>query len=610
MSELRVWYVENNILNKNQDFVNCCVELTQEQEIIANSSGNLKINAVAGSGKTTTIIEYAKRKPADSKILYLAFNKSVKIEAEKKFRENNLPNVTVETGHSLAHRYIVNRYNYTVKHLGYKTDEIVDILGLKSDYKHAEFILANHIIKFVSYFCNSDVGKVEDLNYADVVFDPTAKGFVTKFYKEIELYTRRLLKKMLDGEIPVIHDFYLKLYQLSNPRLEYDYILFDEGQDASPAMLDVFLNQTCTKIIVGDTHQQIYGWRYAINSLEKVDFPTLHLSTSFRFGKEIAQLAREVLNWKNNLKPSKEINISGLNSDFKDVKPKTVLARTNLGLLLRAISYVTGPQKIKSVYFEGNIHSYTYADEGTSLYDVLNLYNGNKKSIRSKLIKAMNNIHELEDYIEKTEDLQLALMLDIVRQYGNTIYDIIQLLKAIHVEDGKKEDAEMIFSTVHRSKGMEYDSVQLASDFISEKQLKKILSETKKEHLNFDKINEDINVLYVAVTRTKNGIHIPENLIPEKCPKSKYISIIRSGTELSMNDTHNLNKQREETYSSNKTRKRIVTGSPATKKWSKKIDDNITKMFSENKTIGEIALKIQLPYDEIKARVLHLGLRK
>ena len=52
------------------------MELTNEQHEIINSSGNIKINAVAGSGKTTTIIEYAKARPPESRILYLAFNKS------------------------------------------------------------------------------------------------------------------------------------------------------------------------------------------------------------------------------------------------------------------------------------------------------------------------------------------------------------------------------------------------------------------------------------------------------------------------------------------------------------------------------------------------------
>ncbi len=66
------------------------MELTKEQSEIINSSGNIKINAVAGSGKTTTIIEYANARPRESRILYLAFNKSVKLEAVKKFASAGL----------------------------------------------------------------------------------------------------------------------------------------------------------------------------------------------------------------------------------------------------------------------------------------------------------------------------------------------------------------------------------------------------------------------------------------------------------------------------------------------------------------------------------------
>ena len=69
------------------------MKLTKEQTDIINSTGNIKINAVAGSGKTTTIIEYARTRPADSRILYLAFNKSVKLEAVRKFEEKGLHNV-------------------------------------------------------------------------------------------------------------------------------------------------------------------------------------------------------------------------------------------------------------------------------------------------------------------------------------------------------------------------------------------------------------------------------------------------------------------------------------------------------------------------------------
>src|SRR6266404_3927503 len=105
------------------------MQLTQEQTDIINSTGNIKINAVAGSGKTTTIIEYAKTRPPNSKILYLAFNRSVKLEAVKKFSEKKLSNVQVETAHSLAYRQIVSKNNYKVRAHGYKINEIVEILN-------------------------------------------------------------------------------------------------------------------------------------------------------------------------------------------------------------------------------------------------------------------------------------------------------------------------------------------------------------------------------------------------------------------------------------------------------------------------------------------------
>ena len=81
------------------------------------------------------------------------------------------------------------------------------------------------------------------------------------------------------------------------------------------------------------------------------------------------------------------------------------------------------------------------------------------------------------------------------------------------------------FSTVHRCKGMEYDAIQLVNDFITEEKLEK-LKEDKKKALNPAKLNEEINLLYVAITRTRNNIHIPESLMPKGFPASSQIHVI------------------------------------------------------------------------------------
>lgn len=509
------------------------IHLTAEQDAIIRSTGNIKINAVAGSGKTTTIIEYARTRPAGSKILYLAFNKTVRLEAAKRFAGKGMSSVQVETAHSLAYKHVVIGSNYKLRPNGYKTYEIVELLQLQgSGEKHTEYIVANHINRFTAYFCNSDKEKVQELNYLDVVTDAKAKAFVTSFYKYIEGGTRKLLAKMNDGSIDITHDFYLKKFQLSKPTLPYDYILFDEGQDASPAMLHVFLNQRATKVIVGDTHQQIYSWRFAVNSLEKADFQNHYLTTSFRFNQSIASLAAEVLLWKNIIGNYKPVSIIGQEAT-KAGNRKATLARTNLGLLLRAIEFTTEHTEVEHIYFEGNINSYTYADEGASLYDVLSLYNNNHKGIRDPLIKSMKNLAELEDYIEKTEDQQLMMMVEIVKEYGNEIPGIIKSLKQKHVGDEDKSKAEMIFSTVHRCKGMEYDAVQLVNDFITEAKLQRAKEEQKQDKpVNVAKYNEEINLLYVAITRTKGIVRMPEALMPKDFPASPHIHIIKPKKEL------------------------------------------------------------------------------
>lgn len=591
------------------------MEFTKEQQDIINSIGNIKINAVAGSGKTTTVIEYAKARPKTSRILYLAFNKSVKLEATKKFADKSLHNVRVETAHSLAYKQIVFRNNYRLRPFGYKTYEIAELLGLQATgEKHAKYIVANHINKFITYFCNSNKAKVQDLNYLETISDPKAKKFVSTFYPYIEKQTRLLLSKMNRGEIEITHDFYLKKFQLSNPKLNYDYILFDEGQDASAAMLDVFFNQNATKVIVGDTHQQIYGWRFAINSLEKADFKTYQLSTSFRFSQTIADLAVEILKWKKIIEIEAPFQISGRGKPGK-IKSKAVIARTNLGLLLKAIEYVTEKKRVENIYFEGNINSYTYAEEGASLYDILSLYNGKRRLIKDKLIKQMKNIEELEEYIETTEDVQLGMMVEVIKEYGNSIPSIINKIKKKHIDTDNKEHAEMIFSTVHRCKGMEYDAVQIVDDFISEEKLEKLVSDTKKEGLDFDKLNEEINLLYVAITRAKNSLYIPETLMPAELEESEQIRITGAGKEVenqtSTNRSSRVKKKidkvdLENSFSVEKIRKKHRA---AYKPWTRELDDELTEMYRGGFHLKELSKHFGRTKGAILSRIKKLEIQ-
>lgn len=477
---------------------------TGEQNAIIESTGDIKINAVAGAGKTTTLVGYAQKRP-QSKILYLGFNKTVRDEAKKKFA--HLGNVTCETAHSLAYRHITK--------LGYRlgdnltSTKVIEYRNLPTSKD--VYVLAFHIIKAFSCYCNSDKRSMKEIDF-EFSLDSEAKAFFSKHRDTIIFHTSKLLAAMNNREIPMTHDFYLKKFQTLSPKLEYDYILFDEGQDSSNVMLDIFKNQNGTKVIVGDTHQQIYSWRYAVNSLDKLDYKSYHLNTSFRFDNNIAKLAKSILDCKNHI-PEFQYNGVEIIGGGKFVgsvgkKQKAFLGRTNFGLIAKGLE-LNKPK----IHFEGHINSYLNSDSGASIYDVYNLSQKQHDRIKNPVLQKMKDLEELYQYIEETGDRQLKPMADLVGFYERRLPFLLKELKDSHVD---KKDADYIFSTCHKSKGMEYDTVEVLDDFFEINDIEEYDGTT----------NEEINLIYVAATRTKSSLTINEYQVPdsfEEIPSNIFI---------------------------------------------------------------------------------------
>src|SRR5690625_3611389 len=84
------------------------MRLTKEQANIAKFKGSLLgVMAYAGSGKTATLIEYAKANP-NIRMLYVAYNRAISEEAQSKFPEN----VICRTSHQLAHARFRKKYQH------------------------------------------------------------------------------------------------------------------------------------------------------------------------------------------------------------------------------------------------------------------------------------------------------------------------------------------------------------------------------------------------------------------------------------------------------------------------------------------------------------------
>ena len=68
-----------------------------------------------------------------------------------------------------------------------------------------------------------------------------------------------------DGAVRFDHDHYLKIWALTQPKINADFLLLDEAQDTNPVVEQIFLTQRghAQLVMVGDSAQAIYDWRGA-----------------------------------------------------------------------------------------------------------------------------------------------------------------------------------------------------------------------------------------------------------------------------------------------------------------------------------------------------------
>jgi superfamily I DNA/RNA helicase len=487
------------------------ISLTDEQRAVIEHPDSACVTACAGAGKTATLVEYAKARP-NASIMYIVYNRSARIEATAKFKREGLNHVRVETAHSLAYKEMVAGQGYEIHPKGnLKPQDVLEWYESVPRFSTEldKLIFAKHVVSLANKFCNGREQKIHHIDYVKLVKEPSAKYFVNRHLDHIEDVAESILQRMWDGILPITHDAYLKKFQLQSPVLPYTHVLTDEGQDSNPCWLDVFLNQPGIRVIVGDSHQSIYGYRGAIDSLNIVDFPRFTLSGSFRFGSHIAQKAMEAIRLKTLLGVSvRDFKITGLGPGKpREKTERAVLARSNLGLISHAIEAVCN--KGKKCAYEGEIQNYTFMSSGTSLFDILNLYVGKPERIRDDFIRRFVSYDDLKEYQKEVDDRELGMVIDLISTYGTGLFGFIREMKEKAVG---KDDADLVLSTCHKSKGAEFDDVKLGSDFINGEKILKLLSAAQaKPPKPFDlqALIEDINCLYVAITRSRRLLELP-----------------------------------------------------------------------------------------------------
>ncbi|MCP1674134.1 superfamily I DNA/RNA helicase [Natronocella acetinitrilica] len=461
---------------------------------LAASGGSLKVEAGAGTGKTSTLVDIARALKA-RRGTYIAFNRAIADEARRRFPQN----VRSSTAHALAFRAVGHYYKARLDQR--LTPWVVsEALHLpRTAFNLDPAFQAQLLLGFITRFCQS-AERAIGLRHAPaqellravkpergVLERSVMRDRARALGRELLPQANSLWAALIDprGRLPITHDVYLKLWALERPHIPGDFILFDEAQDANPIMLELVRNQQHAQHIwVGDTFQSIYQWRGAVNAMAAIATEhTAPLTQSFRFGEAVAGLANAILK-----------SIAGAEGTLRGTptidsriarleRPRAILSRTNLGVIGQVLDCLQDNRK--PMVAGGVRELLRLLESAEKLMHGVPVVSGDLAGFR--------DWESLVEYSESELGRDLQPLVKMVDEYGARL-----LIKRIEPLEGLPESrADLIVSTAHKSKGLEWDSVLLDADF-----------KGHDEEADPAELTARANLLYVAATRGMRTLDI------------------------------------------------------------------------------------------------------
>lgn len=461
-------------------------KLTDEQVKIIDTLNTdekiIKINAFAGCGKSSTLVEVVKeirKTDKDSKILYVVFNRSMLNEAKEKFAGLD---VECQTTHGFALKRfsaIKDGEVNVVPALDFNT-----FIKLKNSKKYEKsWVNYKTINELLNAFCltyddlDTFVGSLYKTNSynLDVKVSLTERDFFVDLYNymlESHTYT---------------HGMYLKSYacECSDRICGYKYVLLDECQDTNMFFYRILKRMKYDKLYcVGDNYQSIYQFCKIVNIFEKLEGNTYGLSQSFRINNQECKLANDILSKKYKDFVNGSIKNYFNRTEIEDNTKKTILFRLNSTLFEYAVNLISESDNIKVHFMDvgnnGNADSFEecFNDMLYFYYRLLESYDKQTAEdfknefgfrtckITDNYIKIANKEKQgLYQYLCRNSAI---LPLDYQKYFkffvANEI-DIIDVIKKVQrSEDCENPNKEYFLSTAHRYKGLEAEHVKIAPD--------------------------------------------------------------------------------------------------------------------------------------------------
>lgn len=512
----------------------------QQQEVFnwaQYQDGHAIVISVAGSGKTTTIVEMVTR--ITGSILILAFNKKIADELKARISELQLNNVKAATFHShgwglwrgIAPSCLIEGYGKG--NAGYfKIARIFDEVEING--QTIPYIYKSFVRKAVTYAKQRLFGfeiNMEDnkewLNMVDhfdmdedianelASLDPESEELTISVDTHVQRAIRwsiaclqhsiKIAREVIDFEDMI----YMPLISGMRPRWKNDWVLVDEAQDSNPARqayVRLVLKPTGRTVWVGDPHQAIYGFTGADDkSLENirhkfgcVDLP---LTFSYRCPKAIVKVAQMWVSHiqahpdapEGTFRAIEESELVAMNFEPTDA----ILCRVNAPLVRLALQLI---RRNIPCYVEGT-------DIGEGLLKLVD---------RFKDVTGLDHFRKvLEDYKEEEVNKAMAkgkeakaeniadmvdCMIVIIAsmEVGSTLYQLRTKIQGMFLDGENQRKQMLVLSSIHKSKGREWPRVFWYGP--------NIYQPSKYARQDWQRRQEN-NLFYVAATRAKSELY-------------------------------------------------------------------------------------------------------
>lgn len=475
---------------------------TPEQEAIwdelLNGSRHVIVEAVAGSGKTFTITQYAMRDKT-RRIGLVAFNKHIATELTE--RMGGQTNVECMTYHSLGYKTVRQSVRFSVRVEQYKVMDMLDRISLpvsEKQEKQAKYRIAALVSLAKTYGVKerAELERIADLHDLDM------NGM-----SEMVLdYTPKILQKCRDEVRTVDFDDMVWLpMELGLKVPQYDVLCVDEYQDTGLTQQWIAVRGGKRVVAVGDKFQAIYGFRGADSkSFDRLreqlpNVVTFPLTLTRRCPKSHVRLAQQLVPQIQALDDAPEGKVRQIDEEgaLGEMHPgDLVVCRVNAPLLGTAYKLIR--RGVKAVVRGRDIGQ-----------GIVKLVEKAERRVGSDIVEVMKEAGQIvqmdvakfqampngkgEQRAAAAQDkydclVELAQEAQTVTELKRTIASLF----ADFEEDGTPKNA-VVLGTVHRTKGLEGSRVYVLKPELIPHPMAKRESDQKQE----------INLAYVAITRAK-----------------------------------------------------------------------------------------------------------